>query len=227
MEKVTTEDRTKLRSRFSGTVLNSTRTVLLGIVDIDALSRGTYLNSVPVGTPSEYLLPDSHGAWSILSEGGAHRETGTFPQHSLPTENDVSTLIAIGTLVKTAELCGWEELDQLAPTVQGLGNKIRLTSLEQAILKYLPYLEEACMRPKAYLKVETTRVYISQARRVPARATSYLAAHTEDWESSTLRSVRPKRVLSEVLEDELDIYENRVAVRLVDRLLRVPQSPHS
>ena len=45
----------------------------------------------------------------------------------------------------------------------------------------------------------------------------------KDWERPTLRSVRPKRVLAEVREDELDIYENRLAARLVDRLLRVVQ----
>ena len=117
----------------------------------------------------------------------------------------------------------WEELDQIAPTVPDLGKRIQLTAMEQAILRYLPYLEEAFARPKAYLKTETARVYVSQARRIPARAISYLAAHTEDWERPTLRSVRPKRVLAEVREDELDIYENRVAVRLVDRLLRVVQ----
>ena len=223
MAKVTTKFGTRLRSRFSQTVLNPTRTVLLGMVDVDNGSGDAFLNSVSVGTSLEYLLPDGHGAWAILSEDGTHRMAGTFPQHSLPVENDLPSLIAIGELVKATENSHWQELDQIAPTVPDLGKRIQLTAMEQAILRYLPYLEEACARPKAYLKTETARVYVSQARRIPARATSYLAAHTEDWERPTLRSVRPKRVLAEVREDDLDIYENRVAVRLVDRLLRVVQ----
>ena len=193
------------------------------MVDVDTGSRGAFLNSVPIGISREYLLPDGHGAWTVLSEDGTYRMAGTFPQHSLPVENDLPSLIAIGELVKSTENRRWKELDQIAPTVPDLGKRIQLTALEQAILRYLPYLEEACARPKAYLKTETARVYVSQARRIPARAIPYLAAHTEDWERPTLRSVRPKRVLAEVREDELDIYENRVAVRLVDRLLRVVQ----
>jgi hypothetical protein len=150
---------------------------------------------------------------------------GTFPQHSLPVENDLPSLIAIGELVKATENCRWEELDQIAPTVPDLGKRIQLTSMEQAILRYLPYLEEACARPKAYLKTDTARVYVSQARRIPARATSYLAAHTEDWERPTLRSVRPKRVLAEVREDDLDIYENRIPDVIFAKFVEACLSP--
>lgn len=223
MATVKTETRTKLRSRFSEAVLDPSAPALLGMVAVETGLRGAFLNSVPIGVPREYLLPDADGAWTILSEDGTQRITGAFPEHSLPVENDLPSLIAIGEQVKATANCCWDELDQIAPTVPDLGSRIRLTPLERAMMKYLPYLEEACARPKAYLKFETTRVYVSQARRVPARAVPYLAAHTEDWDRPTLRSVRPKRVLAEIREDELDIYENRVAVRLVDRLLRVVQ----
>ena len=68
------------------------------MVDVDTAARGAFLNSVPIGTSLEYLLPDGHGAWTILSEDGTHRMAGTFPQHSLPVENDLPSLIAIGEL---------------------------------------------------------------------------------------------------------------------------------
>jgi hypothetical protein len=54
---------------------------------------------------------------------------------------------------------------------------------------------------------------------VPPTAAAYLAAHTEDWERPTIRAVQPKRVLALTQEDAWDIYENRVAARLVDHLL--------
>jgi hypothetical protein len=190
------------------------------MVDVDAAERRVFLNSVGVSS-RECLLPDVSGAWTILSGDGSRRITGGFPQHSLPAESDVQSLTALGEMLRNTSSGTWQELGGIAPTVPDLGTRIRLRPLERAILRYLPYLEEACARPNAYLKFETTRVFVSQARRIPARALSYLAAHTEDWERPTLRSVRPKRVLAEVREDELDIYENRLAARLVDRLLRV------
>ncbi|MBA2305832.1 MAG: hypothetical protein H0W08_24810 [Acidobacteria bacterium] len=63
------------------------------------------------------------------------------------------------------------------------------------------------------------RAAVSRARRFPVQAANYLAAHTEDWERPTLRAVVPKRILAVVREDQFDIYENRVAVRLVDHLV--------
>lgn len=60
---------------------------------------------------------------------------------------------------------------------------------------------------------------VSRARRSPAQAANFLAAHTEDWERPTLRSVIPKRILADVREEQFDIYENRIAARLVDHLM--------
>jgi hypothetical protein len=207
----TSESITVLRSHFSDVSLAPEHSALLGMVDIEIGGGKGFLNSVPVSS-REYLLPDGHGAWTILSDDGSRRITGSFAQHTLPVESDVQSLIAIGGMVRNTFRGTWQELEEIAPTVPDLGTKIRLTPLERAILRYLPYLEEACARPKAYLKFETERVFVSQARRIPARAASYLAAHTEDWETPTLRSVRPKRVLAEVREDEFDIYENRLTV---------------
>ena len=74
------------------------------------------------------------------------------------------------------------------------------------------------MRPCAHLHVEVERVQVAKARRLPISAASYLASHTEDWERPLLRGVLPKRILSEVRDDLIDIYENRVAARLVDNI---------
>ena len=53
---------------------------------------------------------------------------------------------------------------------------------------------------------------------MPAAAASYLAAHTEDWDRPLLRGILPKRILAEIRQDQIDIYENRVAARLLDNL---------
>jgi hypothetical protein len=93
-----------------------------------------------------------------------------------------------------------------------------LTPLELCIQDLIGHLEEVCRRPRAHLQIEIDRVPVASARRIPARAVSYLASHTEDWEKPLIRGVLPKRVLAEIRHDRIDIYENRVAARLVDHL---------
>jgi len=60
---------------------------------------------------------------------------------------------------------------------------------------------------------------VSRAKRIPLRAINYLASHSEDWERRKFRSVIPKSIISERLEDEIKIYENIVTARLIDHLL--------
>jgi hypothetical protein len=204
-------------SAFSDVRIEIDKPVLLGLAAIDSKGAQVLLNAVGL-TSREYLLPDSRGTWTVLVKNGSHKLTGKFAQHAIAPDSDVQTVSAIGSMVRSSGESTWRELEAISPTVPDLGNKIKLTSFERAILRALSYVEEVCARPKAYLKFETTRVLVSQARRIPARAIAYLAAHTEDWERPTLRAVQPKRILAEVRQDEFDIYENRVATRLVDRL---------
>jgi len=60
---------------------------------------------------------------------------------------------------------------------------------------------------------------VSRARRWPIRAVADLVSHPADWEHRSLRSIQPARVLARRIEDDWDLYENRVAARLVDNLL--------
>jgi hypothetical protein len=93
----------------------------------------------------------------------------------------------------------------------GLSEEIELKPLDKAIRKYAPFLEAVCHRPKAHLQIEIEKVHSSAARRIPPQAVPYLASHTEDWEQPTLRGIRPKKILSEIRDDQYDIYENRSA----------------
>src|SRR5262249_55048479 len=106
----------------------------------------------------------------------------------------------------------------LSPLVPGMSNRVEFQRFEQLLKENVGHLKEVCRRPRTHLRVEVERMAVSRARRFPAQAANYLAAHTEDWERPTLRSVVPKRILATVREDQFDIYENRVVVRLVDHL---------
>ena len=105
------------------------------------------------------------------------------------------------------------------PLVPGVDERVRLHPLEKEALAKLPHLQHVCHHPRLHLRVEVERVPVARARRVPARAAAALVAHPGDWEHRTLRGIQPSRVLAVQVEDEWNLYENRVAVRLVDHLL--------
>lgn len=67
--------------------------------------------------------------------------------------------------------------------------------------------------------METERLPVSRAQRISPHAAEFLSSHTEDWERRTFCSVVPKRILCMVKEELLDIYENKVTVKLIDNLL--------
>lgn len=112
----------------------------------------------------------------------------------------------------------WETWTACAPLVPDIKDQGYLQPLEKAILQRLGHLQEVCLHPRDQLRREEERVPVSRAHRVPSRAFETLAAHPEDWLRRTLRGVAPKRVVALISEEELDLYENRVAARLVDHL---------
>lgn len=126
-------------------------------------------------------------------------------------------------VVRLAEVVGlapcWSALVCTPPVAQKLAERARLQPLDVEIARHLPHLQHVCHRPRLHLRVEEERLPVSRARRVPVRAVADLVSHPGDWEHRSLRSIHPARVLSRQVEDEWDLYENRVAVRLVDHLL--------
>ena len=67
--------------------------------------------------------------------------------------------------------------------------------------------------------METDRIHVARARRIARNAPAWLASHTEDWDHRTITGVQPHRILAEIREEQWDLYENRVAVRLVDNIV--------
>ena len=127
---------------------------------------------------------------------------------------------AVGRLAAlTGMEASWTTLVQSAPVAPDLAERARLLPLDREILRHLPHLQHVCHRPRLHLRVEEERLPVSRARRTPVRAVADLVSHPGDWEHRSLRSIQPSRVLARTVEDEWNLYENRVAVRLVDALL--------
>lgn len=190
--------------------------VVLGRWHIRSSGLGApVLNTVPV-QPGDYLIPDARGEFVL--RGGELEIKGSFPSAQRPAELDVGSIVDIGQILEGLRASRWSDWLSVAPLVPKMSDRAQLQAFEYHIAELLPALEAVCHRPRAHLQVQIERVAAARARRLPPRALSYLASHTEDWEHPTLSSVRPRRVLALLPEEQLDIYENRVAARLVDHL---------
>ena len=177
-----------------------------------------FMNSLPAHD-GMFLVPESAGRWHLLR--GAERVEGTFPRAQMLDPLDVASIRTVGrSLGELVDQGGtWLDVLDVSPLVPGMSNRVEFQPFEQLLKESVGHLAEVCRKPRTHLRVEVERMAVSRARRFPAQAANYLAAHTEDWERPTLRSVVPKRILATVREDQFDIYENRVAVRLVDHLV--------
>lgn len=177
-----------------------------------------FMNSLPAHD-GMFLVPESAGRWHLLR--GAERVEGTFPHAQMLDPLDVASIRTVGrSLGELIEQAGkWLDVLDVSPLVPGMSNRAEFQPFEQLLKENVGHLAEVCRKPRTHLRVEVERMAVSRARRFPAQAANYLAAHTEDWEQPTLRSVVPKRILATVREDQFDIYENRVAARLVDHLV--------
>ena len=65
-----------------------------------------------------------------------------------------------------------------------------------------------CSRPKRGTRTDEIVQDVGLVKKTSINTLMHLASHTEHWKARTLTTLRPKRLLSVVIEDELNIYEN-------------------
>jgi hypothetical protein len=208
--------------RFSGELcdlLPPSRTVLGRWLLRVPPSKDVFLNSVPAQS-REFLVPELSGSWRVVDGEGSVQEGKMFRKLN-PEEVEAESIRTMGRHLD--DLIGakatWRNWLKVVPLVPGMSDTVDLLPLEHLIRELFGHLEAVCMKPTAHLHVEVERVPVAKARRLPIKAASYLASHTEDWERPLIRGVLPKRILSEVRHDQIDIYENRVSARLIDHLI--------
>ena len=181
-------------------------------------SQSLVLNTVIVKN-WDYLIPDLSGNWRLTTNDN-RVESGGIIKSQLIDELYSESIVAISQHLNELihNEAGWIEWLDVAPLVPRMSEAVELTNLEIMVQQKFGYLESVCYKPRTHLRVKIERVPVSIARRVPSEAWAFLASHTEDWEHLGLDNVLPKRVLSEVRDDKVDIYENRVTARLIDNL---------
>lgn len=88
------------------------------------------------------------------------------------------------------------------------------------IIEALPALQQVVHDPRRHLRVDEAVRPVSVVRRTGPAALRHLSQHSEHWESRTVTGLRPARLLAKVIDDDLDLYENRFIVTLVKQLHR-------
>ncbi|GGS05730.1 hypothetical protein [Deinococcus sedimenti] len=169
---------------------------------------------VPAGTP---LLPDARGVltWSAAPASPVTVTCPVPPDARAPLGSLDAALTGLAL-----DAGGWTDWLRVSPLDRDLADELHRFPLEDTMERELTHLEAVCRQPRTHLEIFEERQLVSRARQIPVRAVNYLASHTEDWDARTLRGVRPRRVITNVRDDLYDIYENRVAARLIDHLTR-------
>jgi len=93
---------------------------------------------------------------------------------------------------------------------------LKVDEVELSLSGNLPRLRGAFYAPFTELEYESIRLPASRARRISRRATQVLAAHSEDWLKRSGSKIIPSKIESLEKNEIIDIYENRVAARLID-----------
>lgn len=209
----------RFRHRVTGEVRADLPTVVLAGEWEVLRPEGLRINGC-LPTAGDVICVDRHGKWTVALEDGS-QWSGTLSPAALPSEQVVANLRA-DDLAEAAQLPRpAEEWLKCPPIALNLLRKQQLSARERQLLRDRGALEHVCRQPRTYLRRELERSLTGRARRLAPRAAEFLAGHPEDWERRQVGAVIPRRVLSQVLEEEWHTYENRVAARLVDRLRTV------
>ena len=104
---------------------------------------------------------------------------------------------------------------------QLLDSKGKLNDLEEQLEEVMEkgHLHEISQSPRFDMRYDDMVMPVSRAKRLANSAERHLASHSTCWQQRTFTGIHPRQVLGLVSEDEYHLYENRVFVRLLDRLL--------
>jgi hypothetical protein len=85
------------------------------------------------------------------------------------------------------------------------------------IRKVIPIFQEIFNKPRSFIKSFEEKVHIDLVKKINYKAIAQLSRDSNDWQTQTLTSIKPKRVISEVNEDTYNIYENRFIITLIEK----------
>lgn len=187
---------------------------IIASFDDKMLYNGIYIDE------NQFLVPCNKNIGSFVKDGIV---TKIEFQANEIFDNEKDSLLR-NTITEVSEEYSLLEYDidyvrEISPVLRNFDKRLEISDFEHSIHEKLFHIEEICRDPSSHLKRGISKVNIARAKRIPVKAVNYLAAHTEDWSRRRIRSVEPRKILSEMIEYDLGIYENKVTAGLIDSLL--------
>jgi len=160
--------------------------------------------------PGSFLLNDGTNKFNVSGSSG-HFETSKI----LSADTTEFEILEHAILEYKDAITNGNKRSFLIP--EKLLARFDLTRFEELLSDVLKkgHLQEIARRPRLELKYEEHLLPISRAKKIPSSADIHLASHSQHWQTRTLTGVVPKKILSLESEDELNIYENRVYVKIL------------
>jgi len=167
----------------------------------------------------DFLVPCKYNEGTLKTK--SDKSKLLFHENELLNE-DVSSLIKHTLLDVSVELGVTDDILDLKDInilLRNFDERLEVSEFELLLQNKLFHIEEVCREPSYYLKREITKLNVARAKRIPVKAINYLAAHTEDWSRRRIRSVEPRKILTEIVDYDLEIYENQITASFIDKLL--------
>lgn len=161
------------------------------------------------------LLDDGSGA--VLVQDVEYRFISSTLVDQQQTDFELATEAVISIADKVENTDGTDVSPMLPAEITA---QCDLQELEHDLRKILldGHLHSISDRPRRDLRYDDLVAPVARARRLSAKAINHLASHSHCWQQRTTNGVQPKKVLARVSEDDFAIYENRLYVRLLDRV---------
>ena len=118
--------------------------------------------------------------------------------------SDASGQIPINSLLAAIEANEITLLSVQKP-LTGYDNQSLLSQIQSALTQKVRAI---CSSPKQGMRTEEVVQDVSLVKRINTDTLSHLASHSEHWKVRTLNGLVPKRLKADIIEDEINIYEN-------------------
>ncbi|GAK86223.1 hypothetical protein JCM19238_3813 [Vibrio ponticus] len=163
--------------------------------------------------PDDFLISDGTEKFYIGSQVSSFIHSEKSEQLETELEIVESAILAYQESVQLGKDSSFLIPDKLLA-------RFELTKFEELLVEVLKkgHLQEIARRPRMELIYEEHLVPVSRAKKVAGSANAHLASHSECWQTRTLTGVIPKQILALESEDQLNIYENRVYVKLLGNI---------
>lgn len=103
-----------------------------------------------------------------------------------------------------------------------LHNDFSFESLEEMIEKIeyvLPSIKRIFVRPIIHLKDNDEVLPVEAVKLINNQSINHIAMHTEFWDNIEDGSIKPKKLMTRVYEDNFSIYENQLFAKTIDTIL--------